>query len=265
MICGYLQQLTLFKAFADKDSSQIKPFKGEAHFSGTTAGLPVGQGHVINQTVSSPTHMASERAPTMQKNISSHQVQQDLIHRVRKRCSHNHQALDQHKTIHATDKRVVKRSRVKPVTPIKITCFAKWIRGFKFEDYLMTGLQEGFKIGYEGPRNFRDCTNLKPCREYPQVMSEKIATELALDRIQGPFDQTPFPNIQDSPIGIVPKKKPGEFRLIPYLSYPEGNSVNNFIYDELSTGKYSTFDDAVAMVLFLGPGCHLCKTDIKSA
>ena len=130
---------------------------------------------------------------------------------------------------------------------------------------MLTGLCEGFRIGYEGPRYFRDCINLKSCREYPQVISDKITTELNLGRIQGPFERPPFHNIQCSPIGVVPKKKPGEFRLIQHLSYPEGNSINDYICAELSTVKYSCFDNAVDMVLLLGPGCHLCKTDLESA
>ena len=156
-------------------------------------------------------------------------------------------------------------NQVTPVTPVKIDQFAKWIHGYEFENYLLTGLQEGFRIGYEGPRSFRDCTNLKSCREHPLVISDKIANEQALGRIQGPFDRPPFPNIQCSPIGVVPKKKLGEFRLIQHLSYPEGSSINDFICEELSTVKYSNFDDAVAMVLFLGTGCQLCKTDIEEA
>lgn len=32
-----------------------------------------------------------------------------------------------------------------------------------------------------------------------------------------------------SPLGIVPKKAPGEFNLIHHLSFPRGNSVNSGI------------------------------------
>ena len=57
--------------------------------------------------------------------------------------------------------------------------------------------------------------NLKSCRELPQVITEKIGVELALGRIQGPFDKPPFQNLQVSPIGCVPKKKPGEYPYHP--------------------------------------------------
>ena len=263
MIYGYLPRHTIFKALATRNSSPTLLFRNkEVLFLGTVAGPSIGQGPAIDPAVSFPTIVGSAKAPAQQKTVSNRKVQQDPIHRVSK--APLNQTLEQHQIIHSTinggDERIVK-----PVTPIKLTRFAELIEGFQFEDYLLNGLREGFRIGYEGPRDFKDCTNLKSCREHPQIISDKIATEVALGRIQGPFDQPPFPNIQFSPIGIVPKKKPGEFRLIQHLSYPEGHSINDFICSELSTVKYCSFDDAVAMVLLLGPGCRLCKTDIENA
>ena len=267
MIYGYPQQPLCFKTLADKDSSQIQPFKNKAvHFSGTAAGLTIGL-DALGQNVSFPTHAGFARDPTQQKIVNNHKLQADPIHRVSKGDT-NHQVLELVKMAQTKDQGGVKQGQVNqvtPVTPVKIDQFAKWIHGYEFENYLLTGLQEGFRIGYEGPRSFRDCTNLKSCREHPLVISDKIANEQALGRIQGPFDRPPFPNIQCSPIGVVPKKKLGEFRLIQHLSYPEGSSINDFICEELSTVKYSNFDDAVAMVLFLGTGCQLCKTDIEEA
>ena len=151
------------------------------------------------------------------------------------------------------------------VTPINVQKFTHWIKGFEFQDYLIQGLTDGFRIGYEGPRFSRECENLKSCRDLPHIVTEKIDMELALGRIQGPFDDPPFQNLQVSPIGLVPKKKQGEYRIIHHLSYPEGGSINDFIGDELSTVTYCKFDDAVALVLELGQGCLLSKCDLESA
>ena len=49
-----------------------------------------------------------------------------------------------------------------------------------------------------------------------------------MGRIAGPFDQRPLPILRVSPIGLVPKKEPNEFRLIHHLSYPLGSSVNDY-------------------------------------
>ena len=84
-------------------------------------------------------------------------------------------------------------------------------------------------------------------------------------RIIGPFDTPPFENFRISPLGLVPKKTPGEFRLIHHFSFPEGSSVNDGIPRELSSVRYATIDDAIKKISSLGAGCFLAKTDIKSA
>jgi hypothetical protein len=72
-------------------------------------------------------------------------------------------------------------------------------------------------------------------------------------------------NLRCSPIGLVPKKAPGEFRLIHHLSWPESKSVNDFIDPSMSSVKYSLFDDAIELVQQAGHECELAKCDIKSA
>ena len=81
----------------------------------------------------------------------------------------------------------------------------------------------------------------------------------------GPFDAPPFPSFRTSPVGIIPKKTPNEFRLIHHLSYPKGSSVNDFIPEESSSVQYATINDAIPILKKLGKGCFLAKTDIKSA
>lgn len=56
----------------------------------------------------------------------------------------------------------------------------------------------------------------------PTSVNNKLSKELAAGRIVGPYDTPPFETFRVSPLGIVPKKLPGEFRLIHHLSYPEG-------------------------------------------
>ena len=63
----------------------------------------------------------------------------------------------------------------------------------------------------------------------------------------------------------MPKKSPGEFRLIHHLSYTAGSSVNESIPKELASVRYATIDDAIRLIKSLGKGCFLAKTDIKSA
>ena len=86
--------------------------------------------------------------------------------------------------------------------------------------FLTQGFTAGFNIPYEGPRKFCFSKHLSSLKG-KKVLFESNYLELAAGRIAGPFSETPFPNIQVSPLGLVPKKAPNEFRLIHHLSYPE--------------------------------------------
>ena len=84
-------------------------------------------------------------------------------------------------------------------------------------------------------------------------------------RIVGPFQTPPFVTFCTSPLGIVPKKDPSEFRLSHHLSYPKGNSVNDAIPDQCSSVKYASVSDAITAIKATGEGCFLAKADIKLA
>lgn len=71
--------------------------------------------------------------------------------------------------------------------------------------------------------------------------------------------------MQISPLGLVPKKEPGKFRLIHHLSYPKGASINDGIPDHFCSVQYQNIDDAVMLVQQYGPGSYMCKTDIENA
>ncbi|XP_072037394.1 uncharacterized protein [Amphiura filiformis] len=81
----------------------------------------------------------------------------------------------------------------------------------------------------------------------------------------GPFRKRPLPRLQCSPIGLVEKRTPGEYRLIQHLSFPEGASINDGIPQELCKVEYTSFDEAVALVAGEGEGALMAKSDIKSA
>ena len=86
---------------------------------------------------------------------------------------------------------------------------------------------------------------------------------MSLGRIAGPFDSPPFPNLQCSPIGLVPKHEPNSFRLIHHLSFPSGESINDFIAKCDCAVCYTSFDQAVGMVMEAGHGAWMAKSDIK--
>ena len=135
-------------------------------------------------------------------------------------------------------------------------------------EYLINGFQHGFRIGCFGlPAQDKRVTNLKSAVEFPAVIDNKITKELALSRILGPFDAPPpSDNFRISPLGVVPKKTPGEFRMIHHLSYPEGSSVNDFIPKEISAVQYATIQDAIRLIKQLPSSqVFMAKVDIESA
>ena len=68
----------------------------------------------------------------------------------------------------------------------------------------------------------------------------------------GPFDTPPLPNLMCSPVGMVPKKDSDEMRMIMHLSFPYGNSINDFIDQEKALTKYQHFNDAINLVVTQG-------------
>ena len=101
--------------------------------------------------------------------------------------------------------------------------------------------------------------------QHPDIVDDKLAKEITAGRIAGPFSSPPLEDFRVSPLGVVPKKSPGEFRLIHHLSYPKGFSINDGIPGEYSSVSYATIEDGIRLIKRAGQGCFLAKTDIKSA
>ena len=88
--------------------------------------------------------------------------------------------------------------------------------------------------------------SLTSALSFPDIVDADLK-ELALGYILGPYSALPdFPKFRVSPLGVVPKKSPGKYSVIQHLSYPEGNSVNDFIPHEFSSVQYATIQDVIA-------------------
>ncbi|KAM4034607.1 uncharacterized protein ACNLHF_021264 [Anomaloglossus baeobatrachus] len=108
-------------------------------------------------------------------------------------------------------------------------------------------------------------TNLKSAKDAPFVLQEKLQHKILMGRIIGPFHNIPFSNLCVSPLGVVPKKEAGKFRLIHHLSHPKGSSVNDGISEADASVSYVSFDRAVTLLKEAGPGELMAKSDIESA
>ena len=133
-------------------------------------------------------------------------------------------------------------------------------------DILTQGFTFGFDLGFRGrPNSVLNVKNLTSCSDYPEAVDRAIDKEVQAGRFLGPLEQLPFDEFQINPVGLVPKKAPGEFRMITNLSSPRGQSINDGILDEFVHISYSTLEDAVRLICKCGPSPFLAKLDIKHA
>lgn len=154
-----------------------------------------------------------------------------------------------------------------PVTPVRIDRLTSVLRDYDpfLKNFLIQGFSYGFHIHYSNLRSSFESPNLISANDQPNIITDKLHKEIEAGRVAGPFSAPPFDNFVVSPLGIVPKKAPNEFRLIQHLSYPHENSVNSGIPVDFSSVRYASIQDAIVFVKRLGVGCYLAKTDIKSA
>ena len=152
-------------------------------------------------------------------------------------------------------------------TPINIEALKQELQFYDPDEAqtILNGFYNGFPLNYVGPRMPSESKNLKSARMQPEITQQKIDKEVSEGRVAGPFSYPPLPNLRISPLGLVEKKQPGEYRLIHHLSYPKNQSVNDFIDPKLCYVKYTSFDQAVEMIQELGQGCMLGKSDLKNA
>ena len=154
------------------------------------------------------------------------------------------------------------------LTPIRLDRMLQLLRNYGDRDAatrIADGFRFGFRLGFKGERVAVDARKLISAKQHARELMAKLLKEIKLGRIVGPFTTPPISKFRFSPVGVVPKKTPGDFRMIKYLSAPRGASVNDHIDPQECGVNYSTFDDAVDLITRLGQGAFMGKADIQSA
>ena len=133
-------------------------------------------------------------------------------------------------------------------TPVKLQPLAKFLFGYPPDlvQSIISGFSIGFPLHFQGRQQFSIPNNLLSALQNPTFVDTKMEQELAAERIAGPFTSPPFQSFCVSPLGLIPKKTPGDFRLIHHLSFPKGLSINDGIFSEDTHVRYAT----VAGLLF---------------
>ena len=147
------------------------------------------------------------------------------------------------------------------VTPVKVVKLVGKFRQTEYSadkiEFLEHGFRYGFNIGYEGPTQRRSQSdNLPFTIGNKTVLWNKLMKEVSLKRVAGPFEQIPFRNSIQSPIGLVPKAGGEQMCLIFHLSYDfkksdNLKSLNHFTPKDKCTVKYKDLDFAVQAYLQL--------------
>lgn len=126
--------------------------------------------------------------------------------------------------------------------------------------FLISGFTHGFPIHFQGERKSSTANNLLSALENPMAVDAKISKEREAQRLAVSVQSPPPSPFWVSPLGVVPKKAPGKFRLIHHLSFPKGSSVNDDIPPEHTSVHYATIDGAIKLIKSAGPDCFLAKT-----
>ena len=129
--------------------------------------------------------------------------------------------------------------------------------------YIIQGFTQGFRLGSEGDPSSNSERNHTSTKENPRAVKTKLDKELSLKRISHPSPSKPFENLICSPLGLIPKKMPGEFRIIHDLSFPSGSSVNDQIPECNSKVHYESIEDIIKLVKKFGRNSLMAKTDIE--
>ena len=151
-------------------------------------------------------------------------------------------------------------------TTVKVTNLSKALQGYHDAHYLLTGFTEGFLLDFQGESKPLTSTNAKSAYQNPDRVDIKLAAELALGRIAGPFPNQPLPDFKSSPLALRPKSDGIKYRLLHNLSYPyDTTSVNGGIPPNKKEVHYQSFQDATKLVQKHAPAAFLAKTDIADA
>lgn len=151
-------------------------------------------------------------------------------------------------------------------TPVNTQRLNDYLQGYNHREERIKGFTQGFTIYFDGEDLPPSSSNSQSIIHNPLIIQEKIASELPLGHIAGPYDTPPFPTLKSSPLALKEKSEKGKFCLLHKLSYPyDHRSVNHNIKQEHATVQYATIWDAVTLIWKAQPLAYMAKADIADA
>ena len=172
------------------------------------------------------------------------------------------------------------------MTPLNVECFRQLLRDSDYDpvksEFLLHGFSQGFDISYQGTKTRQSRSKNIPLTVGTKTeLWNKVMKEVAAGRFASPYENIPFENYIQSPIGLVPKKG-NKTRLIFHLSYrfsedESGKSLNECTPKHMCSVKYNDLDTAVHFCIDLiqeaeenaeddeRPQIFMSKTDMSNA
>ena len=158
------------------------------------------------------------------------------------------------------------------ITPLHWPAWEVALRGHpdrEFAGLIVSGIRQGFRVGFDYHRFDQlrpNRRNLGAAYDHPEVVSDYLEDERTHRRIVGPLVPSPAIPVHTSSFGVIPKRhQANKWSLIVDLSSPKGGSVNDGVDRSLCSFDYIAVTDIADVVLGLGRGALLAKSDIRHA
>jgi hypothetical protein len=135
-------------------------------------------------------------------------------------------------------------------------------------------IRHGFDLGIHSiPTVTYIPPNHSSAIQHPQAILTYIKNELSCGRYSGPFSPGRLENLigpfRTSPLGVVPKPTPGEFRLVQDFSYPRNDNSRPSLNSEIDTSNLScdwgTFQEVAAIVMDASEDTQAATLDVDAA
>ena len=112
---------------------------------------------------------------------------------------------------HSSEAVPIYLSTLSPSTPVNIPKLTSYLHDHPDQAHvnnLLTGLSQGFKIGFQGPRVAKEYPNLISASEHPSIITKNILKEVQLGHTAGPFALPPFTNLRVYPMELSQRSTP---------------------------------------------------------
>ena len=135
-------------------------------------------------------------------------------------------------------------------------------------------IRHGFDLGIHSiPTITYIPPNHSSAIQHPQAILTYIRNELSCGRYTGPFSPGRLEKLigpfRTSPLGVIPKPTPGEFRLVQDFSYPHNNDSRPSLNSEIDTSNLScdwgTFQEIATIVMNAPEGTQAATLDVDAA